>query len=174
MILNSFRWRVGVIFLLTALLAACSSGPRNQAPVEDRNSLKTPQAAPAPVAAKVEVEKVLPGAENAGKPGYYTVRQGDTLTRIGLDHGHAWRDLAKWNNLDNPNLIETGQVIRVAPPGALVESAGVELARGLMARFTAVDEVLVRVRKLTPPIPERIGAVGIELRLTRDEFARDA
>jgi lipoprotein NlpD len=74
---------------------------------------------------KAEAEKVLPGAENAGKPGYYTVRQGDTLTRIGLENGQAWRDLAKWNNLDNPNLIETGQVIRVAPPQAAVETAGV-------------------------------------------------
>jgi lipoprotein NlpD len=126
MILNSFRWRLGALTLLTVMLAACSSGPRNQAPVEERTSLKSPQAAPAPVAsAKVETEKIMPGAENAGKPGYYTVRQGDTLTRIGLDHGHAWRDLAKWNNLDNPNLIETGQVIRVAPPGAVAESAGV-------------------------------------------------
>jgi lipoprotein NlpD len=78
-----------------------------------------------PLAVKAEPEKVLPGAENAGKPGYYTVRQGDTLTRIGLDNGQAWRDLAKWNNLDNPNLIETGQVIRVVPPNAAVETAGV-------------------------------------------------
>ncbi|MEN9712124.1 MAG: hypothetical protein RLY90_385, partial [Pseudomonadota bacterium] len=56
------------------------------------------------------------GAENAGKPGYYTVRQGDTLIRIGMDSGQSWRDLAKWNNMDNPNVIEVGQVLRVAPP----------------------------------------------------------
>jgi lipoprotein NlpD len=31
--------------------------------------------------------KVLPGAENAGKPGYYTVKPGDTMIRIGLDTG---------------------------------------------------------------------------------------
>jgi dihydroneopterin aldolase len=48
-----------------------------------------------------------------------------------------------------------------------------------MARFPAVDEVRVRVLKLKPPIPERIAAAGVELRLTRqeyaqDEFARDA
>ncbi len=69
--------------------------------------------------------KVLPGAENAGKPGYYTVQKGDTLTRIGLDSGQAWRDLARWNNLSNPDMIEVGQVLRVAPPGAAVESSGV-------------------------------------------------
>jgi lipoprotein NlpD len=57
----------------------------------------------------------LPGSENAGKPGYYSVRPGDTLTKIALDHGQAWRDIAKWNGLDNPNVIEVDQVLRVAP-----------------------------------------------------------
>jgi lipoprotein NlpD len=123
MVLNAFN-RHAVIGILSAALVACSSGPRTLAPVEDhgKSSANSPLAASA---SKVEAEKVLPGAENAGKPGYYTVRQGDTLTRIGLDNGQAWRDLAKWNNLDNPNLIESGQVIRVAPPNAAVEVAGV-------------------------------------------------
>ena len=123
MILNSFNRHV-FIGILSAALVACSSGPRVLAPVEDhgKSSASSPLAASA---SKVEAEKVLPGAENAGTPGYYTVRQGDTLTRIGLDNGQAWRDLAKWNNLDNPNLIEAGQVIRVVPPNAAVEVAGV-------------------------------------------------
>ena len=133
MILNSFQRRFTVLTLATLVLlvVGCSSGPRALAPVEDRSTGSAVQnAVPAgPVAAtkapNPEPEKVLPGAENAGKPGYYTIRQGDTLTRIGLDNGHAWRDLAKWNNLENPNLIEVGQVIRIAPPGAAVESAGV-------------------------------------------------
>ena len=58
----------------------------------------------------------MPGAENAGKPGYYTVKRGDSLIRIALDNGQNWRDIAKWNKLDNPNVIEVGQVLRVAPP----------------------------------------------------------
>ena len=102
---------VGVL----AVLAACSSSPRQPAPVEDRTGARS---APADA-------KPLPGAENAGKPGYYTVQKGDTLTRIGLDNGQAWRDVARWNNLSNPDMIEVGQVLRVAPPGAAVESSGV-------------------------------------------------
>jgi lipoprotein NlpD len=62
--------------------------------------------------------KPLPGAENAGKPGYYTVKPGDTLIRIGLENGQGWKDIARWNNLDNANLIEVGQVLRVVPPAA--------------------------------------------------------
>lgn len=49
--------------------------------------------------------------------GTYTVKPGDTLIRIGLDHGQNWRDIARWSGLENPNLIEVGQVLRVSPPG---------------------------------------------------------
>ena len=103
--------------LLLALLVACGSAPRQLAPVEDRVARSGTVAA--------AETKPLPGAENAGKPGYYTVQKGDTLTRIALDHGQAWRDLARWNNLSNPDVIEVGQVLRVAPPGAAVETPGV-------------------------------------------------
>lgn len=58
----------------------------------------------------------LPGAENAGKPGYYTVKPGETLMRIAADNGLNWRDIARWSNLENPNVIEVGQVLRVVPP----------------------------------------------------------
>jgi lipoprotein NlpD len=62
--------------------------------------------------------KQPPGFENAGKAGYYTVKPGDTLTRIGLETGQGPKDLARWNAIDNPNLIEVGQVLRVVPPAA--------------------------------------------------------
>jgi lipoprotein NlpD len=65
----------------------------------------------------------LPGAENDGKPGYYTVKPGDTLIRIGLDSGQNWRDINRWNNIDNPNQIEVGQVLRVSPPAGDVAAA---------------------------------------------------
>jgi lipoprotein NlpD len=72
-----------------------------------------------------DVPSSMPGSENAGKPGYYTVQKGDTLTRIGLDNGQGWRDLARWNQLSNPDVIEVGQVLRVSPPGGAVETPGV-------------------------------------------------
>ncbi len=113
--------------LAVALLSACSSSVRVPAPVEDRTPMsRAPQAGSSPSATtQSDAAKTMPGSENAGKPGYYTVKPGDTLTRIGLDNGQGWRDLARWNNLTNPDLIEVGQVLRVAPPGGAVESAGV-------------------------------------------------
>ena len=110
---------------LFGLIAACGSlAPGGAAPVEDRGTMQ--RAAPsAPVASAPTasangtstIAKPLPGQENAGKPGYYTIRPGDTLIRIGLDAGQSWRDIARWNGLDNPNIIEVGQVVRIIPPG---------------------------------------------------------
>ena len=104
---------------ITLVLAGCSSRSLSNAPVEDRGTATTrpttATTAPAPVAAG-DIVKPLPGAENAGKPGYYTVKPGDTLIRIGLDTGQNFRDIVRWNNLENPNLIEVGQVLRIVPP----------------------------------------------------------
>ena len=87
------------------VLGGCSTQRLDQpAPVEERAVVR-----PA-------VVKIPPGAENAGKPGYYTVRPGDNLHRIALDNGHSWRDLQAWNNLANPDLLDVGQVLRVVPP----------------------------------------------------------
>ncbi len=112
---------------LCVLLASCGSVTQ-RAPVEDRQALSiakpvpvappTPAVAPAKANVAAALEKPLPGAENAGKPGYYMVKPGDTLIRIALDNGQNWRDLVKWNTLDKPNLIEVGQVLRVAPSAA--------------------------------------------------------
>ena len=106
--------------LLTCLLAAtvvlvsaCGARSLTRAPVEDRGTGMT---RPMPGAEDSGNAKLLPGAENAGKAGYYTVRPGDTLIRIGLDTGQNWRDIGRWSNLENPNLIEVGQVLRVVPP----------------------------------------------------------
>jgi dihydroneopterin aldolase len=76
--------------------------------------------------------------------------------------------------MDYGVIVETTKRIFTERRHKLVESAGVELARGLMARFPEADEVFVRVLKLKPPIPERIAAAGVELRLTREDFARGA
>ncbi len=110
-------------FSLAVFLAGCAS-TSHRAPVEDRPVggaskpvLSSGAAASGVLGAPTDI-KALPGAENAGKPGYYTVKQGDTLIRIALENGQNWRDLVKWNALDKPNVIEVGQVLRVVAPGA--------------------------------------------------------
>ena len=100
------------------VLSGCGTR-MSKAPVEDRGtSVSAPASVVQPGLVVGASVKPLPGAENAGKPGYYTVKQGDTLIRIGLETGQSWKDIARWNNLENANLIEVGQVLRVAQPMA--------------------------------------------------------
>lgn len=125
MMTRASAWNWMTLLLAAALLAGCASPRRSPAPVEDRGGApRSVTVAPAPG----EPARVLPGAENAGKPGYFTVRPGDTLLRIALESGQNWRDIARWNNLDNPNVIEVGQVLRVAPPAAPVPGTAVAAA----------------------------------------------
>lgn len=103
-----------------AVVAGCTNVP-NRAPIEDRDTrtVASKSEGEPPVAAAeapTPTPKPLPGSENAGKPGYYTVKPGDTLIRIGLENGQNWRDIVKWSELENPNEIEVGQVLRVLPP----------------------------------------------------------
>jgi lipoprotein NlpD len=117
------------LLLSFGVLAGCASSLR-QAPVEDRSPHAARAAAPAPAPAATPAPgstpaiqggsdpSLKPGAENAGKPGYYTIKPGDTLMRVGAETGQNWRDIARWNGIDNPGMIEVGQVLRVVPPGA--------------------------------------------------------
>ena len=106
-----------MLALAAAVLLAvgCSSRSLTNAPVEDRGGGVS---RPAPAAADAPIVKPLPGAENAGKSGFYMVKPGDTMIRIGLENGQNWRDIARWNSIENPNLIEVGQVLRVTPPAS--------------------------------------------------------
>lgn len=52
----------------------------------------------------------------AGEGKMYTVKKGDTLYGIALENGQDYKDVATWNNLDNPNHIQVGQQLRVGPP----------------------------------------------------------
>lgn len=108
----SFVGRLAPTAIVLAL-AACSVTQPHRAPVEERS----PPPAPALPATAPAESKPAPVVE-APRAGNYTVRPGDTLIRIALDQGLGWRDLARWNGLDNPNLLEVGQVLRLAPPGA--------------------------------------------------------
>ncbi len=113
---------VAAALCAAALLGACATS-KKPAPVEER--ALGPRATPlivagpgtTPAQPAADTSKPLPGAENAGKPGYYTVKPGDTMIRVGLESGQNWKDLVKWNNLENANVIEVGQVLRVVPPG---------------------------------------------------------
>lgn len=116
--------QVGAMTLLSAValqLAGCSTPMPTRAPVVDRstgnvNNVNKPSV-DAPAFAPID-SKPLPNlinSQHAGKPGYYTVKPGDTVMQIGRNTNQNWRDIVKWNNLESANQIEVGQVLRVVP-----------------------------------------------------------
>jgi lipoprotein NlpD len=100
----------------SAPIVASTSGSTAPAMPPALPPVATPSVAPVPAAGTPEPAAPRVAPEPTTRPGFYTVRPGDTLIRIGLETGQHWRDLARWNSIDNPNVLEVGQVIRVAPP----------------------------------------------------------
>jgi lipoprotein NlpD len=102
--------------LVAMLLIAGCAASRRAAPVEDRRPPAAP-AAKAPAALETPVST---------PEGFYTVKKGDTLYSIALEHGHDYRELAQWNSLDDPTKLRVGQVLRMTAPAepAVVVGAG--------------------------------------------------
>lgn len=79
-------------------------------------------AAPAPVVDRSAPVAGFKRSTPPDQPGFYTVRPGDTLYRIGMDTGQVWRDLQLWNAINDPNAIEVGQVLRLTPPPGMASA----------------------------------------------------
>jgi lipoprotein NlpD len=93
--------------LLALAVAGCAS--RHPVPVADsRDPTWIEAAKPAAPAAPAAAPTVR----------LHTVKKGDTLQSIALEQGVDYRELAAWNNIENPDRIRVGQQLRLAPPAA--------------------------------------------------------
>lgn len=147
------------IALVILVLSGCAT--QTSAPVVSRGTASEP-AGTTPAA--------VPSRAADGGAEFYTVKRGDTLYGIALDHGYSYRELAEWNNLSNPNVIRVDQALRVKPPAdqAVVQvrplaGASVAESRPLAAAGDAIksepralkmpytDENLALLAKLRPP-----------------------
>jgi len=90
--------------LLAAALLFAGCASQSPAPVIER----------AMPAAPTE-QRAMPASPEAG---IYTVKKGDTLYSIALEHGQSYRDIAAWNKLDDPNKLQVGQQLRVTAPAS--------------------------------------------------------
>lgn len=55
----------------------------------------------------------------------YTVKAGDTLSKIAAMYGTTYQKLAEYNNIANPNIIRVGQVIKI--PGSAASPAAISV-----------------------------------------------
>ncbi len=131
-----FLFRCAIVALGLAL-GACAT--RTTAPVEERRAVPPPAArgpavpgAPAPPA-PARPHLCPCSVPDAPRPATYTVKRGDTLAGIALEHGLDYRELAAWNGIANPDRILVGQVLRLGAPGDPVAAPGsVEPATGVV------------------------------------------
>jgi lipoprotein NlpD len=105
--------RLPGLVLALFILSGCESP--GFAPIKDKTQPSSKAAA-----------KVAAPVPKPVQDGQHIVQKGDTLYAIAFQNGLDYRDLAFWNNLDSPDVIRVGQVLRLTPPD---DSAG--RARGV-------------------------------------------
>ncbi|MFM0594420.1 peptidoglycan DD-metalloendopeptidase family protein [Paraburkholderia dilworthii] len=69
-------------------------------------------------------------------PGFYRVERGDTLSKIARSNRQSVQSIVRWNNLNNPDSLEVGQVLRVVPPGGASTSGAIRSSGGGSASAT--------------------------------------
>ncbi|HSN31499.1 MAG TPA: LysM domain-containing protein, partial [Ideonella sp.] len=139
------------IGVLAAALAGCAA--ERSAPVVDRSARAggmelRPAMKPAPKPAAA-----APAAA-AAPEGYYLVKRGDTLYSIALEQGADYRELAQWNQLDDPARIQAGQLLRVKPDESHAVTVGRPAgAAPIEARPLESPPASVSAPAVAPPKP---------------------
>ncbi len=85
--------------------------------------LKSEESTNTPKSVQANIHQPL--GEEAASLASYQVRSGDTLTAIAQTHGISYSELAKSNQLTNPNLLEVNQFIKVPQSQAVLASPSI-------------------------------------------------
>ncbi len=115
------RARFLVPALMVALLAGCAA--RRPAPVSDA---RPPVSVNVPVVAAPADQSPTEPAKPAETIKLHAVQRGDTLVSIALQNGLDYRELAAWNNIENPNVIRVGDNLRLTSPDATVTTTALK------------------------------------------------
>lgn len=86
-------------------------------------------------------------------PGEYVVQPGDTLYRIASKSGRSASDIVRWNNIQDPDRLEAGQVLRVVPPGGASSEASPPPRSGGSAERTRPPRATAPAREPDPVVP---------------------
>jgi lipoprotein NlpD len=104
--------------MLLLALAACTA--RGPAPVTERAPARVRTTSTA-TTDKAEPERPVTPQIAPSTNGVHTVQRGDTLYGIAFANNLDYRDIASWNQLESPDRIMVGQVLRLTPPPGAIE-----------------------------------------------------
>jgi lipoprotein NlpD len=150
-----------VVGVLT-LLAGCTTTSLSEAPIVDRSERRE-----APAALPAQGPAGAPALTREAADGSYVVQRGDTLYSIALAFGQDYRDLARWNGLQDPSRLQVGQALRVQAPADA--TASVPVAAVPVAPVVAAD-----VRPLDVPLPPVASCVGASSPVDSSAERRDS
>lgn len=105
-----------IALLVVASIAGCAA--RRPAPIADA---RPPAGSAKPATPAPAAEPGPSAASESPKPSLgdkvHVIQKGDTLISVALANGLDYRELAMWNNIENPNVIKLGETLRLTPPG---------------------------------------------------------
>jgi lipoprotein NlpD len=132
---------------VASALAACVVSPTHQAPIVEHS--QGGHAPPATVPPPAPPAPVAPPATREAHDGQYVVQAGDTLYSIALAFGQDFRDIARWNGLDDPTHLHVGQTLRIVPPA----TSDAEAAAAEAVPVPISPSGTLETRPLTPSAP---------------------
>jgi lipoprotein NlpD len=124
-------WRALWLSSLVLGVVACAPLDDRPAPIDDRSVGRVGASIESPRSSVPE----------------YVVRRGDTLYAIAFRNGVDYRDLARWNAIADPFVIQPGQRLRLGPPDAQGARPAASVA---MATETG------RIQPVAEPAPARM------------------
>jgi lipoprotein NlpD len=149
------------------MLAGCASGGA-RAPVSDHGAAEK---TPAVQTAAHSRKSVQP--EKDWRPQTYVVQKGDTLYSIAFNHGFGYHEIAEINNIQNPDVIQVGQEIRLFPAGPVAAKPKVveNKAQGVsvkdqprVAKLPYSEQAMAEIQKMqeTPHKTEPVAVAKVE------------
>jgi 7,8-dihydroneopterin aldolase/epimerase/oxygenase len=87
---------------------------------------------------------------------------------LAADLGEAAQSDSLAATIDYGAVVALTEKIFCGAPRHLVEAAALDIAEALLEAFSRIDSVVVRVGKLTPPIPAKLRVAGVEIEVKRE------
>jgi len=164
--------------LVAAVLAGCSSGAV-RAPISDATEKKPLVKRVEPVVTDIQSKKNAQ-PEKDWRPQIYVVQKGDTLYGIAFNHGLDYHELIEINNIQNPDVIQAGQELRLFKAGSgngaeLPKTKGLEIKQPVIpvkdqpkvAMLPYSDQAVAEIQKLQEVVrkPEPVVVAKVEPKL---------
>lgn len=163
---SHFLRRVFVCVLIAGVVAGCAAS--RPAPVTEARPAEALPPKPAARATPPSASTPTPPGAVAtplGKPGdapkVHVIQRGETMRSIANQYGLDYRELAAWNNIENPAIIRVGDTLRVSRPDSqTVTGTPVVPGTDTTMPSAATEAVATPLILTPPPAPDRASTLA--------------